>query len=51
MKGERPWLSILIPVYNVEPYLRDCLASLLPQLPPVGAGILARSTLRLMARL
>lgn len=34
--SERPWLSILIPVYNVEPYLRDCLASLLPQLPPVG---------------
>lgn len=38
--SERPWLSILIPVYNVEPYLRDCLASLLPQLPPVGVEVI-----------
>jgi len=28
---EQPWLSILIPVYNVEPYLRECLASVLSQ--------------------
>ena len=38
--SERPWLSILIPVYNVEPYLRDCLASLLPQLPPRGVEVI-----------
>ena len=28
----RPLLSILIPVYNVAPYLADCLHSILPQL-------------------
>ncbi|OWQ90841.1 hypothetical protein CDN99_11805 [Roseateles aquatilis] len=27
----RPWLSVLIPVYNVEDYLRECLASVLSQ--------------------
>ncbi|MFO1327372.1 MAG: glycosyltransferase [Rubrivivax sp.] len=26
-----PWLSVLIPVYNVEPYLRDCVDSVLSQ--------------------
>lgn len=26
-----PWLSILIPVYNVRPYLQACLDSVLPQ--------------------
>jgi len=26
----RPWLSVLIPVYNVEAYLAECLASVLP---------------------
>lgn len=26
-----PWLSILIPVYNVDPYIKDCLASILDQ--------------------
>lgn len=26
-----PWLSVLIPVYNVEDYLRECLASVLSQ--------------------
>ncbi len=31
-----PWLSILIPVYNVAPYLRACLNSILPQ---VDAGV------------
>ncbi len=39
-RSERRWLSILIPVYNVEPYLRDCLASLLPQLPPEGVEVI-----------
>lgn len=28
-----PWLSILIPVYNVEPWLRDCLQSVISQVP------------------
>jgi glycosyltransferase involved in cell wall biosynthesis len=27
----RPWLSILIPVYNVLPYLEDCLSSVFSQ--------------------
>ncbi len=27
----QPWLSILVPVYNVEPYLRDCVDSILKQ--------------------
>lgn len=26
-----PWLSILVPVYNVEPYLRECVESILLQ--------------------
>lgn len=26
-----PWLSVLVPVYNVEPYLRACLESVLAQ--------------------
>lgn len=30
----RPWLSILIPVYNVAGYLHDCLQSMLVQLQP-----------------
>jgi len=29
--AERPWLSILIPVYNVEPYLLECLNSVANQ--------------------
>lgn len=29
---QSPWLSILIPVYNVEPYLRECLTSIYDQL-------------------
>ena len=28
----RPWLSVLVPVYNVQPYLRECLASVIEQL-------------------
>lgn len=31
-----PWLSILIPVYNVERYLADCVASVMAQ---VGHGV------------
>jgi len=31
-----PWLSVLIPVYNVRPYLRACLDSVLPQ---AGDGV------------
>lgn len=26
-----PWLSILVPVYNVAPYVRDCVASIMDQ--------------------
>ncbi|WP_092946635.1 glycosyltransferase family 2 protein [Roseateles sp. YR242] len=29
--GNSPWLSVLIPVYNVKNYLRECLASVLAQ--------------------
>lgn len=32
----RPWLSILIPVFNVEPYIEECLDSVLQQ---VDAGV------------
>ena len=32
------WLSILVPVYNVEPYLEECLASVVQQLPQ-GGGV------------
>lgn len=35
----RPWLSVLLPVYNVEPYLRACIESLLAQLDD-GAELL-----------
>lgn len=31
-----PWLSILIPVYNVERYLRDCIESVVTQ---AGSGV------------
>ncbi len=30
------WLSILLPVYNVAPYLEECLASVMEQLPAEG---------------
>lgn len=32
---ERPWLSVLVPVYNVQDYLGECIASLMPQLEGV----------------
>lgn len=32
--ASKPWLSILIPVYNVEAYLRDCLESVVLQIIP-----------------
>ena len=28
-----PWLSILVPVYNVQDYLEECLTSVVEQLP------------------
>ncbi|MBS0509029.1 MAG: glycosyltransferase family 2 protein [Proteobacteria bacterium] len=30
------WLSLLVPVYNVQPYLEECLASVIDQLPADG---------------
>lgn len=33
-----PWLSILIPVYNVEPYLRACVESIMAQSLGASAG-------------
>lgn len=41
MQADRPepWLSILIPVYNVAPYLRACVQSILSQ-PAAGVEIL-----------
>lgn len=30
------WLSILVPVYNVQPYLEECLDSVVAQLPAEG---------------
>ncbi|HLP08742.1 MAG TPA: glycosyltransferase family 2 protein [Opitutaceae bacterium] len=30
--GPRPWLSIIIPVYNVAPYLEECLSSVFNQI-------------------
>ena len=30
------WLSILVPVFNVEPYLEECLGSVIAQLPAEG---------------
>ncbi|WP_447750964.1 glycosyltransferase family 2 protein [Sphingopyxis fribergensis] len=30
--GHRPWLSILMPVYNVAPFVEECLGSILDQL-------------------
>ena len=34
------WLSILIPVYDVEPYLRQCLRSIMDQQPGDGIEII-----------
>lgn len=31
-QGGAPWLSILVPVYNVQPYVEECLRSILGQL-------------------
>lgn len=30
--GHQPWLSILVPVYNVRPYVEECLNSILNQM-------------------
>jgi glycosyltransferase involved in cell wall biosynthesis len=40
MRTSTPWLSILIPVYNVEAYLNDCLDSIAQQYQP-GIEIIA----------
>lgn len=32
MQADAPWLSILVPVHNVQPYLHECLASVVEQL-------------------
>ena len=34
-----PWLSILVPVYNVQAYLRECLASVVEQLGDDNHGV------------
>lgn len=34
-----PWLSILVPFYNVEAYLRDCIESVLGQVPEDGQDV------------
>ena len=38
--ASKPWLSILIPVYNVEAFLRECLESVMTQVVP-GIEIIA----------
>ena len=38
--SSKPWLSILIPVYNVADYLQECLDSVLAQVIP-GVEIIA----------
>ena len=38
--ASKPWLSILIPVYNVEAFLRECLESVMAQVVP-GIEIIA----------
>lgn len=30
--SEQPWLSVLIPIYNVRPFLEDCVQSVLEQI-------------------
>jgi glycosyltransferase involved in cell wall biosynthesis len=35
-----PWLSILIPVYNVEAFLRECVTSIMEQSSSAGAEII-----------
>lgn len=30
----RPWLSVLVPMYNVQPYLRECVGSVMRQWQP-----------------
>ena len=31
MKGNIPEISVIVPVYNVEPYLAECIDSILSQ--------------------
>ena len=40
LRMQSPILSIIVPVYNVKPYLRKCVESLLPYAPlPEGKGV------------
>lgn len=41
VSAARPWLSLLIPVYNVEPWLEACLASVFTQDGLDGVEVLA----------
>ncbi|QIL82850.1 glycosyltransferase family 2 protein [Diaphorobacter sp. HDW4A] len=39
-----PWLSVLVPAYNVEPYLEECLASVMEQTADLpGVEVLVRN--------
>lgn len=38
--SKEPWLSILMPVFNVAPYLTETLASIVAQLPAAGVELL-----------
>lgn len=35
-----PLLTIIMPVYNVEQYIEECLESITRQLPPAGAEVI-----------
>ncbi|MBH1993037.1 MAG: glycosyltransferase family 2 protein [Sphingomonadaceae bacterium] len=37
---DHPWLSILVPVYNVQPYVEECLLSILDQLNRPGIELI-----------
>ena len=52
MQADAPWLSILVPVHNVQPYLHECLASVVEQLgADDGVQILALDDLPRFARM
>lgn len=36
--GGMNWLSVLVPVFNVEPYLEECLASVIAQVEQLGGA-------------
>jgi glycosyltransferase involved in cell wall biosynthesis len=37
---QKPWLSILIPVYNVAEYLEECVQSIFSQIPDSGVEVI-----------